>query len=473
SIFSPRRFRVENRRSLIAAHLMIAAVAAGLLIWVFDQPERYLECAAGVALIGLTGAVIVLEHLWTGKRPIDIKDLLLTSYALFLGGGMVSDSLRPDSHFDGTVIVLAYGGLFCFLLGFMLHAGAGARRTALKPAFSLHTNQLFKVSLLFFALGCGFLLLEWKLYGRVESYLLLTAANSHSSDLPKPYVTEFTELAGPGLLLALILLRRGTTLFRRCILTCFSTLTVTWYMFRGVRTSFAWLAMGFLLVWSEIPDRRGSRRLGPKPFLFASFAMAAMLALSVLRTNWNISQARAGGFSGLEHQVRASLDTFYQFRRTFEYFPSHAPFLAGYSFYGIAVNPIPRSLWPGKPIGVGLLASILYDHNSHNTLGLSLPGELYANFGIPGLLFGMFLFGVLAAAVYRWYERQQGDPCALVIYILLTGYMWFGIRGDMLDAAAPCLYQLAPVALCFAWLTALNSRSSGVAQTSGFEVCGF
>ncbi|MGH9448249.1 MAG: hypothetical protein ACRD3O_21395, partial [Terriglobia bacterium] len=52
---------LSSRLSTLVVRLTIAAVAAGLLIWVFNQPERYLECAAGLVLIGLTGAVIVLE----------------------------------------------------------------------------------------------------------------------------------------------------------------------------------------------------------------------------------------------------------------------------------------------------------------------------------------------------------------------------------------------------------------------------
>ena len=451
---------LRHQCSSILAPIVVGIMAAGLLIWVFSQSVRYLQCASGVLLLVLIGAVIVHGRCWKVNGPINIKDFILTSYAIFLGLGMISDCFRQDWQFNDAVILLAYGGLLCFLFGFMLHSSRIASRPSRKPAFLLTSNQLFKLALLFFTVGFSFLFLEWRLFGHLQSYSALTNAGFSIAVRPKPYIHTFTQLTGPGLLLALILLRRGTSPFRTCLLTCLAALTVAWYMFWGARINFAWLAMGILLVWREIPDRHGASKIGLKPLAFATLAIAAILVLSVIRTNWNFSKVRAEAPYGLGQQIQAGLDTYYQFRRTVEYFPRRADFLLGYSFYGIVANPIPRALWPEKPVGAGRLASILYDHNPDSTLGLSLPGELYANFGIAGLLIGMFLYGMIAAGIYRWYNRQRGNPGALVVYILLTEYMWFGIRGDLLDATSPILYQLAPAALCFALVTAMNLRVS-------------
>jgi hypothetical protein len=151
-----------------------------------------------------------------------------------------------------------------------------------------------------------------------------------------------------------------------------------------------------------------------------------------------------------------SLDTYSQFRRTLEFFPRRANYLWGYSFYGIVVNPIPRVFWEGKPIGVGKLTSILYDGNPHSSIALSLPGELYANFGMLGALLGMFSSGLLAGGIHRWYLRRRGDVGALVVYVLVLSYTVWEIRGDILDATMPFFYYILPVSACLALISTMN-----------------
>jgi oligosaccharide repeat unit polymerase len=449
---------MKRTKPAMLVEVLVATGAATLLIWLLKQSERYLQCAAAIALLALIGAVISINALSSGKRRLNIKIIILSSYALFLGAGMLCDTFRVDWRFSSTAILLTYAALVALLLGFVVQSHSGRPTLVASPAFALSDDQLFRVAMLFFALGFGFLVLEWLLYGHLQSYVLGPASNPSALAQPKPYVHAFTQLMAPGLLLALVLLRRGVSLFRAASLVCLCATAIAWYVFAGIRTNLAWLTIGFLLVWSEIPDRRGSHRIRGRAIILTGTAAAAILAMTVLRTSWDVSRLEVEGASGVWRQVQTGLDTFYQLRRTLDYFPSRSDYLVGYSLYGIVVNPVPRAIWPQKPIGFGRLASILYDRNPNSTLGLSLPGELYANFGIPGCLTGMFLFGLATALVSSWHARQRGDPCALVIYVLLAEYAWFAVRGDMLDAASPVLYQLLPFALCCAYLSAVSGK---------------
>lgn len=464
------------QRSLLPtlAEVVVAGATAMFLCWLLGQPERYLQCAAGITLLVLVGSAALIERLSGREQRLNIKDVILSSYALFLGVGMLSDVFRGNWHFDGAAIMLAYGAFLSLLVGFVVETRLARPNAGFSPQFPLKEDQLFKIALLFFALGFGFLVLEWCLYGHLQSYVV-APGNESTAHQPKPYMHAFTQLTGPALLLALILLRRGSSPLKSCSLACLSAVTVSWYVFSGVRTNLAWLAIGFLLVWSEIPNRYGHRRIWGRAALLLAVAAAAILAVTFLRTNWNLARIRNETPSGILQQVDSGLDTFYQLRRTVEYFPSRSKFLVGYSLYGIVVNPVPRAFWPQKPIGFGRLASILYDSNPASTVGLSLPGELYANFGIAGCLAGMFLFGALAVVVHRWYMRQRGDPVALVIYILLTQYAWFAVRGDMLDAASPVLYQLVPFVLCLVPLPMRNHQlrqNSLSSESAGSQAAG-
>lgn len=80
-------------------------------------------------------------------------------------------------------------------------------------------------------------------------------------------------------------------------------------------------------------------------------------------------------------------------------FPNSYEYLLGQSYYRILLTPIPRFVWPNKPINTeSIIGSIV----SPEILGYSLPpgiqGDLYINFGLWGIL-GMFLYGIFFSSI--------------------------------------------------------------------------
>jgi len=256
--------------------------------------------------------------------------------------------------------------------------------------------------------------------------------------------------------MALVVLRRGSSWAKTFTLSIFLFFTMIWYALAGVRSNFLALAIAWLLVWLEVPNKQGSKKIGSIPIIVFCIALASMLTLSAVRTDWDFSRAQAEGLSGLEQPVGESLNIFRELCKTVEYFPAHNEYLHGYSFYGVVTNIVPRAWWPDKPVGVGKLASILFDQNPASSIALSLPGELYANFGMFGSLMGMVLFGLFLSLVYRWYLRHQGNQGALVIYVFLVVTATQEVRGDILDATVPLLYYLLPVILSFSVVAAFK-----------------
>lgn len=446
-----------GQSALFAAFAFTGMVVCDFLL---GTSSRQLQVVAGIVVLLPIGGWVVIDILVGRFHAANLKYFILFSFGLFLGGGMIVDATRRNYVIQPAAILLTYGGLLCFVLGFVLcerNRVSMPRRS--DPTFSLTSEQLFILTCFFFGIGFFFVFLEWHLYGQLQSYAgKFTAAGARPSRV-MPYVQTFTELMTPAVILAFIQLRRGASLVRRAALMLLLGGAVAWYLVWGARGNFLWLAVAFVLVWVEIRNENDAKRLGVKPILVLSLSAATILALGLVRTTWNVREAESAGWSGVATEARESLDTYYQLARTLDYFPARAGFLDGYSFYGVVANPIPRALWPGKPIGVGKLASILYDGNPHNSIGLSLPGELYANFGYVGSLLGMFLFGLVAAGIYAWYMRQRGDPAALVIYLMALSCLVTEIRGDILDATAPLLFSLLPTVACFGIVTAANRRS--------------
>ena len=68
---------------------------------------------------------------------------------------------------------------------------------------------------------------------------------------------------------------------------------------------------------------------------------------------------------------------------------------------------IPRFLWPSKPIlNKGQRFSILLGAGDRTSTAITYPGDLWLNYGLPGILVGMFLFGMLG----QWLTNSVSGP---------------------------------------------------------------
>lgn len=435
----------------------VIALAIGLpAAWLVTQQKVSLQVAAGIFFVLVVVLVVFVDTISGRLHIANVKYVVLFGLALFLGLGMIADAFTEFYAFDGTAIILAYASLILFLFGFGLVRRPRATTQNTRAAFSITPNQLFHLSIVFYLLGFTFLYLEWQLYGVLVTYSGWLASETRETSNPMPYIHVFTQLTLPASVMAIIQFRRGIALIRKYLLVSLLAITFVYYLFGGARSNLVWLALSFVIVWAEVPSPTGSRRLGLTPLVVCLLTFAVVLILSSIRSKTSVEAAREIHAADTVEDTWRSLDTYTQFRRTLEFFPRQADYLYGYSLYGVVANPVPRTVWADKPIGVGRLASILYDHNPRNSIALSLPGELYANFGIIGTLTGMFFSGLLAGGMYRWYLRRKGDHGALVMYVLVLSYIVWEVRGDILDATMPFFYYILPVAVCLAIVSAMN-----------------
>jgi hypothetical protein len=106
---------------------------------------------------------------------------------------------------------------------------------------------------------------------------------------------------------------------------------------------------------------------------------------------------------------------------------------------------VPRYLWPDKPIselGYWFSYAVLGNPRSeHQSEALMLPGELYLNFGLPGVCVGFLLLGLFLRFVYQRYALR-GDLSYLFVYIML----WQNLKTlefDLLPWGAGLIRQVA------------------------------
>lgn len=103
-----------------------------------------------------------------------------------------------------------------------------------------------------------------------------------------------------------------------------------------------------------------------------------------------------------------SIDTFYNTGFIIENFPKPFAFFFGETYTSLVFGLIPRSMWEGKPVGLGAPLGLMQRYGERdfdyelwmetNQLSLSpgFVGEAYANFGVIGVLGTGILLGLLA-----------------------------------------------------------------------------
>jgi hypothetical protein len=99
--------------------------------------------------------------------------------------------------------------------------------------------------------------------------------------------------------------------------------------------------------------------------------------------------------------------------------PAMVPFWEGESFYPILFKPIPRFIMPDKPEEVsggwfGHRYGLITPENTTTSINLPQIVELYGNFGLIGVIVGMFLFGLIYRLLLEMYVHPGMGLGALI-----------------------------------------------------------
>lgn len=107
---------------------------------------------------------------------------------------------------------------------------------------------------------------------------------------------------------------------------------------------------------------------------------------------------RSFSYQGL-HTIRVD-DNFLRLGQVMQFVPDAHSYVGTSWLLYLLVRPVPRALWPGKPVDSGFsLAGLLHEKNV--SLSYSAIGEWYVAFGWLGVVVGGVVIGVLA----RWWSQ--------------------------------------------------------------------
>lgn len=175
-----------------------------------------------------------------------------------------------------------------------------------------------------------------------------------------------------------------------------------------------------IIVWIQAQQVLKVRRLA-----VAGAAAIALLAAMQFMLNIRTQGYEAFIFRGeSEYDYLHVDDNFLRLAQVIQIVPAEHPHVGFQQIWFTLVRPIPRVLWPGKPIDPGFdLPSIVGMKGV--SLSTSVIGEWYLTWGWLAVIFGGWLHGRLARTINTFRERDEyrANPIVygLAVMVLVAG----------------------------------------------------
>jgi len=144
--------------------------------------------------------------------------------------------------------------------------------------------------------------------------------------------------------------------------------------------------------------------------------------------------------------------------------PSILPYQSGQTLMLGIWGFIPRFLWPDKPVlNMGSYATtVIFSSSSSSNTPLTDIGEFYLNYGLAGVLIGMFALGALFRSVYLYCKSliEFDAITGSLMYLSLFSSLVFLQTG--VGSITTALTRIVPLTIVTEWfLTGMIKRHPG------------
>jgi oligosaccharide repeat unit polymerase len=445
--------------SLVA---LVAVALGAIIIWgpglnvgAFIQTTALL--LASVVLLSVVKDIVLQEF-----ELFNVKYFVLLGFLCFGSVAMLYNVyLGGFSKYHPQVVQKAalaiYVGLIAFFCGYNLTFRRHILRLPL-PRPALKTSSVLTLSLLFFFIA--FLVLvysSYSVYKNPVGFLLRGYGERESfrEALGVSYVFSFIVLFTPAALLAFyVMLTTRRALAKYVALLIISSAAV-FYFLNGARWYFMSLCVALVSFYywvcvRSVSDKRLRRARAFKSLCVLTATALTAIVIGAVRaaTIWKAESispisAMVFTFSG------PTFDNFNKLLTVMDGFPQKHDFMPGYSLFNVLVNPVPRALWPGKPVAFGQIMSMALRHDApHHNVSATIFGESYGNMGMVGVFLGLFVLGALAKLCYKTVSLHIDSLPVVMLYSMTLFVFYMEIRGDFLCMTVPFLVQFLPTYLC-------------------------
>jgi hypothetical protein len=159
-------------------------------------------------------------------------------------------------------------------------------------------------------------------------------------------------------------------------------------------------------------------------FSLAGVARKTNISSMTMEQMWEASQERS--------QKREDQNMLDGFMMVLDVYPHHLNYHYGMEHLEILTRPIPRQLWPGKPVG-GYANKLGLNKIEKGTVGISqtLYGSFYGEGGVWGIIIFSILYGWLLVKLFRYTLRYDSDIRWLLKGIIIASFIPLLRGGDL------------------------------------------
>lgn len=441
----------------MAALLIVVAYLLVSLLSVFYFPEKYLfEGLVIILMAFLVVGALFLYHVEYGN-PLGVLSplyMFLLPYSIYFIFFPLDMIFRDKYLVDGqerylpTLMVYLLAGLVAYLVGFFgvlrshrrtlrhsnrlfslgPHVNVGINLNTRRAAILVGVLMLLASCIWLFLIvrggGIGYILNNFN-----EAYLSVFSKNMYLVSILNSLYFVILSLH-----FGIVLKRKKGYLFFtiNCLVLLFPLLI------QGSRGSIISVFL-FVVVAVNMYVRRLKFLHVSLLFLSAIFFMTIWLYVRDVETGAGVivSDIVYAAFFAVNDEITIVLNYLINM-------PSILDFKFGYSFVQLVLMPIPRIIWPNKPEVFQVESTRLFLPH-YSVLDINWPpsivGELYANFHVVGIVFGLLIFGFLCGRL-QVYALRVNSYYRLLIYSILLFAVLREVRGDFATVTSLLIMQL-------------------------------
>ena len=190
----------------------------------------------------------------------------------------------------------------------------------------------------------------------------------------------------------------------------------------------------------------------PKLWKVAIFIFVAILALGWI--GYNRGTFRTGNGTIQNHSLEelwegfmVNIEVFFPGYTMLETVPSKVPHQFGASYLYTFIQFIPRFLWPGKPYPpvTNLLNAMFGDLAAWGPAYCNFS-EMYLDFGFPGMIIGMGIFGAVCRNFYKKTFSNNAKLTDILSFSIFLPYLFQYItRGYFSSMAVEVFFMWGPI----------------------------
>ena len=435
-------YRIESRinsgPAAIGALARVLAIAIGTLcglaiIPADAAPAGRLELSATVLATGLL-IVPFIEGALVGVKPaLRIRNLLLVGLVYWL----MADLIQGLYAIEASQEAIEYAFILTGVFGVGIALGGGVRPPGLPVGLRRITQlDVTDRQIMICAIFCFVIGDFYYVYRANFSPALIIDGLLYRDRWSAPWARDalgnwdsfIEQLSYFGYLLplftALLYVRSRTFLSAKTAASALLSAGFLAFIIQGGGRTSVGAILGAAIMVGILMTRRPIRPLHLT--LVLAIVFAVQVGMNIIVAN------RGTGFGNVFlpdwslARVRVD-DNFNRLAQTIDFVPRAYPYSGlEFAYFGL-VRPIPRVLWPGKPISAGFsVADALGEQET--TLTTSVVGEAYAGYGLPLVLATGIFFGAAA----RWWERTLDGRVtsgAVILYAFGAMALFTGLRG--------------------------------------------